>query len=384
MSETMSCRVLLLYKAITPSVRLCGLMQLEKLSEDGKIAFRHKRLWCVKKEDLNWADLVVLIRGDSLTDECVAKICRRSGKHVMYVLDDDLLNVPVEMVSGTYYARDSVRGHIRRILECSDCFASPSPALLAKYGEKGKHSFLLVEPAAYCLEEKPLREDEAIRIGFSGSLDRGEDVDRILSEALTAIQKRYGERIRLEFLGAKTKIAEKLECRTYPYMASYEEYQAMMTKLDWDIGLAPMPRTAFHSCKHYNKLVEYCGFGIVGVYSDLPPYQGAVEDGVTGLLCANTAEDWEEAISKLIEEEDLRKAMARNCLELARGAFSVEVAAERMAEGLAGLEFPAETKKIYGCLPWIKARDMLERGSNKLKLKRAAWGRGIQDGGEAL
>lgn len=367
MSESKKCRALLLYREIFPSVRLCGLIQLEKLCEDGKIAFRYKRLCRVKKADLNWANLIVLIRGDSLTEECIARMCRQSGRHVMYVLDDDLLNVPMELASGAYYARSSVRRHIQRLLEYSDCFTSPSPVLLKKYGTEGKYSFLLVEPAAYRLEEKPLREDGTVHIGFSGSSDRGEDVDQILSEALAAIRDRYGEKVRLEFFGPSTKTAEQLGCQTHPYTESYEEYQALMAQFNWDIGLAPMLRTKFHACKHYNKLVEYCGFGIVGVYSDLPPYRGAVEHGVTGLLCENTTQGWVDAIARLIDDDDLRKKMARNCLERARGAFSAETAAARMEEGLAGLEFPVDAKKVRGCLPWIKLRDILERGQNKLK-----------------
>lgn len=367
MSETRNCRALLLYKALFPSVRLCGLMQLEQLSKEGKLAFRHKRLRRVTKADLSWANLIVLIRGDSLMDERVVEMCRQAGKHVLYVLDDDLLNVPEDMDSGAYYARDSVRRHIQNILEYSDCFASPSSVLLEKYRKDGHHTFLLAEPAAYRLEEKPSRGDGTVHIGFSGSFDRGGDVDRILMEALSVIQERYGDKVRLEFFGARTKTAEVLNCRTYPYTQSYEEYQATMARLNWDIGLAPMPETAFHACKYYNKLVEYCGFGIVGVYSDLPPYRGAVEHGVTGLLCENTTGAWVEAISRLVEEEDLRKTMARNCLERAQGVFSVEFAAAQLEEGLTGMEFQTEMRKVRGHLWWVKLLDVLERGLNKLK-----------------
>lgn len=360
-------RVLLLYRTFGPSVNLCGFLQFQKLAEDGRIDFRHKRITEVKREDLNWAQIIAFVRGDGRLDELMAKVCHRAGKCVLYILDDDLLNVPLELGSGAYYAQKSVKRHIWHMLEYSDCFASPSPILLKKYGGLCKRSFLLIEPAAYCIKEKRPKEGGAVHIGFAGSSDRGNDVDQIISGALAVIKERYGKRVSLEFFGVKTQTAEQLGGKTYPYTESYEEYQRIMARLDWDIGLAPMPESDFHACKHYNKLVEYCGFGIVGVYSDLPPYHGAVEHGVTGLLCKNTTQAWVEALSRLIDEEGLRREMAQNCLERAAGAFSVETAARKMDQGLSRLELPADIKPVKGCLVWMKLSGMFSWYLEKFK-----------------
>lgn len=360
-------KCLLLYRTFGPSVNLCGFLQLRKLAEEGSVSFRHKRITDVKRTDLDWAQVVAFVRGDGLLDEMMAKVCHEAGKYVLYILDDDLLNVPMDLGSGPYYAQESVKRHIRRMLEYSDCFVSPSPVLLKKYGGQCRNSFQLLEPAACCLKEKRPNGDGKVHIGFAGSSDRGSDIDRIISEALTAVMVRYGEQITLEIFGTRTEIAEKLGCKTYPYTESYEEYQEMMARLNWDIGLAPMPETAFHACKHYNKLVEYSGFGIVGVYSDVPPYSDAVEQGETGFLCENTTQAWVVALSRLIEDEDLRREMARNCLNRAEGVFSVKTSAAQMMDELSKLDIPTHTKPVRGRLAWAKVQGLFSWYMEKFK-----------------
>lgn len=363
-------RILLLYRSFSPSVNLCGYAQLERLSEEGFIDFRHRRMLDVHKEDLFWADIVVFVRGDGALDELMATACHRMGKYILYVLDDDLLNVPSEIGSGSYYAQKSVKRHIRKMLDYANCFASPSEKLICKYGGLCTNSFRIIEPSLYNMEKKKDWKDGRIHIGFAGSSDRSEDIDKLLSEALERIDKKYRNRISVEFFGVRPETAKKSGYITYPYTKSYYEYQKTMAKLNWHIGLAPMPDTEFHACKHYSKLVEYCGYGIVGVYSKVPPYEGVVEHGVTGLLCENTADDWEKAISELIEDESLRKRMEERCLEKAHGDFSIDNAAMKLKEELDKIGLPVSNGKsctVNIDLAWIKQKGTMIWFIEKLK-----------------
>lgn len=348
-------RVLLLYRTFGPSVNLCGFLQFQHLAETGVIEFRHKRIMQAGKPDIDWADIVTFVRGDALLDEWMAKVSHEAGKYVVYILDDDLLNVPDYLGSSPYYAQRSVQRHIRRMMEYSDCFLSPSERLIEQYGKNFACAFRLIEPTVLCVKGKRKSPDGKVHIGFAGSSDRGSDIDLILTDALKEIIRRYGERVSLEFFGVQTEIAKDLHCVSYPYTESYIEYQERMEQLNWDIGLAPMPETSFHACKHYNKLVEYCGFGIAGVYSDVEPYAGAVEDGVTGLLCENRTKAWVEALSRLIEDEQLRKSISRNCLESAQGIFSISSASWHMQEALERMEISGESRPAKGNFRWAKA-----------------------------
>lgn len=331
----MALRVLLLYKVMIPSVVLCGYLQLKRLSERGDVEFKHSSTDALKEDDLNWANVVLLVRGDSPLEVWIAQQCRRTGRYVIYVLDDDLLHMPPQLSSSDFYHSETVQASIHKLLELANCFAAPSLRLLEKYGVGMEKTFQLVEPSAFVMKEKRHREEEVIYIGFAGSVDRGGDIDRLLAGALCQIKEKYGQGVRIELFGPQTETARKVGAKTYPYLDSYQAYQEMMAQLNWDIGLAPMPCSEFHRCKHYNKLVEYCGFGIAGVYSREEPYLGVVKDGVNGLLCKNTTQAWVDAISRLIEDTALRQFISQTCLEQARDRFSVEQAANAFGDFLA-------------------------------------------------
>lgn len=361
-------RVLLLYRTFGPSLNLCGFQQLTYLAEHGRVQFRHKRILEVHRDDLKWAQVVLFVRGDAKLDEDMARICHHAGKCVIYALDDDLLHVPMHLSSGPYYAQESMKKHLRAMLEYGDYFMSPSPVLREKYGHHFKRSFPIIEPSLYSMDEKKRWEDGVIRIGFAGSADRGQDIDNILTQALTQIKEKYGDQVRLEIFGTHTELAEKLNCRTYPYTESYEEYQNKMAELNWDIGLAPMPDTEFHACKHYNKLVEYSGFGIAGIYSDLRPYRGAVVDEENGLSCSNNTEEWTRAVERLIEDSALREHISEVCLHQAKTVFSVRAAAEQFETCLAEMDLPAEPKCCqFNGLAWLKTSGIISWYIEKLK-----------------
>lgn len=318
---------MLIYTALIPSVYLCGYVQLQYLYEHGFILLRTKHFSNIRKEDIFWSDIVFFIRNDSAQDVWLAKQCHRAGKYLIYVLDDDLLNVPPYITSASYYRKASVQNQIREIMYLSDCFVSPSAILLDKYGGQFSHAFSIIEPATMQVQKKKPQIDGKVHIGFAGSVDRGKDVEDILSGAIEKVLQKYSGQINIEVFGPETELSKRLGLKTYAYRDSYSDYQMLMKHLNWDIGLAPMPDTPFHRCKHFNKLVEYSGFGIVGVYSDVIPYSTSIENGVTGLLCENTEQAWANAISCLIEHDTLRRTMQSNCLRLAKETYSVEKAA---------------------------------------------------------
>lgn len=134
-------KILLLYRTFGPSVNLCGYIQLKWLAEHGQVEFRHRRIMDVTKADLEWCEIAMFVRGDGLLDEWLARVCHQAGKTVVYALDDDLLHVPENLGSGPYYAQESVKRHIRNMMEYSDYFCSPSKVLLRKYGGSSGSAF---------------------------------------------------------------------------------------------------------------------------------------------------------------------------------------------------------------------------------------------------
>ena len=318
--------VLVVSTTFIPSVLLCGHCQLEYLEKQGKLNYKFSISHFINSRNVDWADIIVFLRSDSDIDAYVSKMAKKAGKKLIYVMDDDLLNVPSYLSSAPYYLLPSTQHNIRTIMSNCDTFLTPSPVLLEKYGKNFKHCFNIAEPSLNRINKK--EDNEKVKIGFAGSIDRAQDLNEILEDAITQIVDKYGDSIEIEIMGAKPDFVDKLGLKHLPYQDGYDAYTAYMAKCNWDIGLAPMPLTEFHRCKYFNKYVEYASFGIAGIYTNCEPYIYGIRDRENGLLVNNTTEEWVNAISELIENEKLRKAISAECLKEANEIYALDILAE--------------------------------------------------------
>ena len=111
-------RVLMLYKAMIPSVLLCGHFQLEELSAEGKIEYRHSCVRHVQKKDLDWAEIVLLCRLDDQFERELAGIMKKSEKNACIC-------------------------YRRRFVECTK--HAEQWSVLCARGHPGKHSIYAVD-----------------------------------------------------------------------------------------------------------------------------------------------------------------------------------------------------------------------------------------------
>ena len=317
--------VLVTSTTFIPSVLLCGHTQLEYLEKLGKLKYKFVISHFINKKNIDWADIIIFLRSDSDIDAYVSKIAKKAGKRLIYVLDDDILNVPNYLSSAPYYLLPSTNKNIRTIMSNCEMFLTPSPVLLDKYGKGFNYKYLISEPSLNRINKKEI--NKKIKIGFAGSIDRTQDLNQILEEAITKIVNKYGDSIEIEFMGAKPSFVDKLNLKYLPYQDGYDAYTAYMAKCNWDIGLAPMPDTEFHKCKYFNKFIEYASFGIAGVYSNIEPYIYGIKNEENGLLVNNNSDDWVNAISKLIEDENLRKKISDECLRQANEIYVLDILA---------------------------------------------------------
>lgn len=284
----------------------------------------------------------------------LAEYFKAMGKYLVYVLDDDLLNVPNYVSCYNSYNNPKMRNRIKKIMSLCDCLLSPSPELLKKYGGHFSKKVCIEEASLGNNENNMKRSaDGPVRIGFAGSIDRVRDIENIISDAIRNTVKRYGKRVEIEFFGAKPSFADELGLKFTPYCDSYDEYRQIMFENMWNIGLAPMLDTPFNNCKHYNKFIEYSGYGIAGIYSDVKPYNEIVRNGENGLLCENTTEGWTNAISTLIENQNLRQKISDTCFDEAQKNLSVGATALKLQEEFGEiLKYKANKKTLFRIRFW--------------------------------
>lgn len=313
--------IVIISHSLIPSVLLCGHSQLSHLKKQGLIDYKFLPSYRIRSEELTWADIIVFVRSESHLEAMASEITK-GKKHLVYVLDDDLLNLPSFASSAKYYNIPSIHNNIIKIMENCDTFLTPSRVLLEKYGSKFRYADLIDEPSLNCVEK--LNKNKKIKIGFAGSIDRTQDINSILEDSLVEIINKYQDKIDIEFMGAKPSIVEKYNLTHIPYQDSYKKYTQKMGELNWDIGLAPMPISDFHSCKYFNKYVEYASFGIAGIYTNCKPYAYGIKDKTNGLLVNNNKEEWVNAISELIENDKLRNKISKQSVIEASTTYSLD------------------------------------------------------------
>ena len=361
-------RVLLVYRELIPSIRLCGHCQLESLAKRGIIEYRAVQEMALSVADMNWAEIAVLGRLDSWYELQIARRLHRSGRYVIYILDDDLLNISPDVSSSAFYAQPEVRENILGMIGESDALLTPSPLLADKYARNGRVALMTEEPALDPVPYAAHDPSGPVKIGFAGSIDRKGDLDRLLREALLRVRDRYGERVRFEFFGAKPDFIPALNARHIPYCDSYDVYRKTLDACAWDIGLAPLAASEFNACKHYNKFCEYAAAGIVGIYSDCMPYTRIPDRALYGRFCSNTPEEWYNAICALIDDREAREACRERCCACAAGPLNVDTVADALWRDLTPLTEDLRLRQIPGnSLKMLKLHNVRLRAADILK-----------------
>ena len=156
------------------------------------------------------------------------------------------------------------------------------------------------------------RRDKRIILGyFSGSMTHNADFD-LITPALKVLFEKY-DHLYLKVAG---------ELHLPDALQPFEQRILSTPFVDWtelpkvirsvDINLAPLEPSTHNESKSENKWTEAALVKVPTVASRVGAFVEAVEDGKTGLLCDNTPDAWVEALSRLIEDADLRATIASN------------------------------------------------------------------------
>ena len=338
-------RVLLICADLIPSIILCGHVQLEELDRQGVLEYRMKYERALRKDDLEWSDIVIFGRSDSSFSVKVARKLKDSGRKLFYIIDDDLLNVPAYFSSGMHYAQKSVKKYIRAMLDICDGIITPSLKLKELYAAPGKSCIIVDEPAVL-IKSEIHQSHYPIKIGVAGSVDRTGDVENILEGALKRIKTEYGDKVQFEFFGAIPDFAKELDADVIPFCSSYDEYLKRLHEANWDIGLAPMPDSSFHECKHFIKYIEYSSAGICTICSDVVPYIRLKEYDSPAVFCKNTLDDWYSSIKGLLDNLVYLQNCRQYNMKFIYENLSVGIAADRFLRNISSEYVWKENEKV--------------------------------------
>lgn len=161
------------------------------------------------------------------------------------------------------------------------------------------------------VKEKQSVNDGKVRIGyFSGSITHNDDVQMILP-VIVRLMKKY-QNLVLVISGELTLPMELKEFAGRVEATPFGDWQKVPKLIaSVDINLAPLEESIFNEAKSENKWVEAALVKVPTVASKVGAFDRMIEHGKTGYLCANENE-WEENLTRLIENETLRKRIGNS------------------------------------------------------------------------
>jgi glycosyltransferase involved in cell wall biosynthesis len=101
----------------------------------------------------------------------------------------------------------------------------------------------------------------------------------------------------------------------------------------FDIGVMPLSNDLWSKGKCGLKILQYFGVGIPVVCTPIGVNRDIVEDGVSGFWAGNE-EEWENCLSRLIEDERLRREMGLRGRNKVEKGYSLEVNAPQVLDVL--------------------------------------------------
>jgi glycosyltransferase involved in cell wall biosynthesis len=294
---------------------------------------------------LEWPDVVVFGRTypNELNPIKWMKEFKKRGKRVIYDMDDDFWEVaksnPSKFVSNAL--KDQYEGMIKE----ADAIITPSDVLAKKFKKFFKKKIFICPngvdvmsirtdgvaiPGAYT--ERP-HNPKALTIGYMGAASHWKDL-QLIGEVLTDLSSKhdftfsiyglegqplesamyyYQRTLQNNFAPEKNdyfrsalafaKQIEDMRVMHIPFMPP-DLHPSVLSRCDFDIGLAPLEDTVFNRGKSCIKYYEYAAVGTCVLASDVLPYNQEVS-----YLAKNTKKDWSKKLEKLIVDEKFRKEL---------------------------------------------------------------------------
>jgi len=166
--------------------------------------------------------------------------------------------------------------------------------------------------------------EQPLTIGWIGSSSTASYLLEIVSP-LKQLAENYPRKVRFRFFGCEEVDFDLPHASVSPFR--------LETELDdlrsLDIGLMPMPDTAWTRGKCAFKAIQYMAMGIPTVASPVGPALDLIQHNSNGLL-AQSERDWYEALELLVTDNSARQRLSARGRETILRSYSLQVWAPRL------------------------------------------------------
>lgn len=251
-----------------------------------------------------WPDVLVLQRPLRYPLQEMIPHLQAQGVAVVVELDDDF-----EQVSRRNYVWSPKLDAAAKILhECcdrADLVTVSTPALAERYGQVTPAVVIPnYVPAFYLGVERQDRDDDEVRVGWTGSVGvHPDDLQVVGNGVATALRGRDDTRVAV--VGPDTRVAKGLGVGRVHHATGWlplDRYPHEVARLD--VGLAPLEHSAFNEAKSWLKPLEYAALGVPCVATPTREYR-ALFDQYPGAIhaLADHPAQWRDAVRELLDPE---------------------------------------------------------------------------------
>jgi glycosyltransferase involved in cell wall biosynthesis len=303
-------KVLAIVPSYIASCQIGVIKPLSALAARREIQFEVKLETKASVTAIHSADLVVFCRNTEPSYAYLLNEAVSTNKPIIYDLDDNFWDVPFETDPElARYHRLPLRiQQLEKYLQHSTLVRVYSPVMRDLVSRLNSQVHLLKAGFDFSLlpNQTKLRGVDKVRVVYATSRTVDNQY-KLFAGGMTRAIEKYGDAVEFTIWGCSPgDLVGHKGIKILPLVGDYEDFLHRFARTGFDVGLAPMEDTAFYRSKTNTKLRDYGACRVAGIYSDVEVYSSCVENEVTGLLVANTADGWFKAISSLIENPEMR------------------------------------------------------------------------------
>jgi glycosyltransferase involved in cell wall biosynthesis len=258
--------------------------------------------------DLRWGDVFIFQRNSSEYVVELSRQLQKSGKKVVFEIDDLLLDLP-PFLAHHADAIEQTKPSIIELMKLADALSVSTDNLAEKLSVYSKNVCVTpnyAEPTVAIAKHHDVScADVKLVVASSDKVL----VDMIV-EPLKSIQKEYGCQVIAigppgHFLAESGIAIQQVE------NMSHLDFKNFLAFLDNAIGIIPLDNSSFSSCKSAVKYFDYSMAGLPSICSNVLPYRSVITDGENGFLVDNTSDAWDGALVRLVKSAQLRESISR-------------------------------------------------------------------------
>jgi len=276
-------------------------------------------------DDITWGDVFVIQREVGPFAVKLLELLQAFGKKVVFEIDDLLCDLP-HFLRHHIESFERSRPYFEQVLSKSDAVTVTTQRLGAALSAEGGQTFVIPNCAETHMSEIPMHTQvptNQISLMVASS-------DRVLVDflvpALINVQTRLGVQIIAVGPPADKLLKAGLVVQAHPNMG-YHMFKSFVAAQVNCVGLIPLDDSRFSSCKSPIKFFDYALAGVPSICSAVPPYTDVIQDGVNGILSANTTEDWIRHIETLVSDAQARDLISRGARQMVVTEFNLDIAA---------------------------------------------------------